>query len=429
LPTDPPVIFLHVGAMKTGTTFLQQLMSANRDTLAEAGYLFPGKRWGDQTRATRDVLGLTSDPRVKARTSGMWARLSRQMLAHPGRASVFSMEFLSFAGGREARRVVRSLDGATVHVVLTVRDAIAGLPSQWQTNARNNGRASWPEFVEAATAASHRSRWRLRHRDGGAVGGAYLRAQDVPRMLRAWGSAVPAGRLHVVTVPPRGADRMLLWERFAEVLEVDPAACRRPVEGANNSLGHASADLMRRVNARLGAVRQSDYDPTMKYHLARRVLSPRAAEESRARLDLSALELGAEWNRRVRAAVAESGARLVGDPADLPDTIPPALLADAPTRLTDPDPAEVLAAAAAARTGLGELVEARTAQLRARGAGDGRSARDASAAGPDVRGRATDPVDAAVDEVAGLASTAIALYRRLREVQAPQRARGRVASG
>ena len=38
-----PVVFLHIGAMKTGTTFLQNLMHENKANLAEAGYLLPGK--------------------------------------------------------------------------------------------------------------------------------------------------------------------------------------------------------------------------------------------------------------------------------------------------------------------------------------------------------------------------------------------------
>ena len=49
-----PVVFLHIGAMKTGTTFLQQLMSANKEDLLKAGFLFPGdsgpsRRWPPAT--------------------------------------------------------------------------------------------------------------------------------------------------------------------------------------------------------------------------------------------------------------------------------------------------------------------------------------------------------------------------------------------
>lgn len=38
------VVFLHIGAMKSGTTFLQSLMSANKSQLLAAGCLFLGRR-------------------------------------------------------------------------------------------------------------------------------------------------------------------------------------------------------------------------------------------------------------------------------------------------------------------------------------------------------------------------------------------------
>jgi hypothetical protein len=36
--------FLHIGAPKTGTTYLQSVMRRNRKALAAAGVLYPGKR-------------------------------------------------------------------------------------------------------------------------------------------------------------------------------------------------------------------------------------------------------------------------------------------------------------------------------------------------------------------------------------------------
>ena len=48
-----PRIYLHIGAMKSGTTFLQALMSANRESLFRAGYAFPGEAWSEQSRAVQ----------------------------------------------------------------------------------------------------------------------------------------------------------------------------------------------------------------------------------------------------------------------------------------------------------------------------------------------------------------------------------------
>jgi hypothetical protein len=57
-----PVIYLHVGAMKTGTSYLQQLMFDNKDALLGQGVLFPGEHpRSAQVIAVRDVLGLRTD--------------------------------------------------------------------------------------------------------------------------------------------------------------------------------------------------------------------------------------------------------------------------------------------------------------------------------------------------------------------------------
>ena len=55
-----PRVYLHIGAMKTGTTLLQRLMVANLQSLADAGYLFPGDTWADQSRV-RDMMFNAAD--------------------------------------------------------------------------------------------------------------------------------------------------------------------------------------------------------------------------------------------------------------------------------------------------------------------------------------------------------------------------------
>ena len=70
-----PRIYLHIGAMKTGTTFLQGLMSANQEALGRAGYLFPGEKWAEQSLAVRDVMFDSEDPRLRALVDGQWDKM------------------------------------------------------------------------------------------------------------------------------------------------------------------------------------------------------------------------------------------------------------------------------------------------------------------------------------------------------------------
>lgn len=208
--------------------------------------------------------------------------------------------------------------GAEVHAILTVRDAIQTLPAQWQTHSRNAGRVSWPEFAKSVRSMDEQKPRRQDAR-GARV---FQRSQAIPRMVRAWGSAVEPGHLHVITVPPPGSEPMLLWERFAETVGLDPALCTVRSRRSNTSLGQASAELMRRINRRLGHVSILDYRATLKGPLADQVLAKRSRLETRARLDVETLKFATDWNRRAREAILASGVHPVGDLDDLPAEVP-----------------------------------------------------------------------------------------------------------
>ena len=160
MTSDRPSIYLHIGAMKTGTTFVQQKLIANRDSLDRAGVLFPGPRWSQQVRAVQEAVRLDrSDPRIREEARGAWQAMADEMLGHRG-TSILSMEFLSFARPRQARRVIESLAGADVDVVLTVRDISAIIPAQWQTSVHNGSQVAWPDYLRGVRkAAGWRARW------------------------------------------------------------------------------------------------------------------------------------------------------------------------------------------------------------------------------------------------------------------------------
>lgn len=335
-PEPPPTsrrprIFLHIGAMKTGTTYLQQLLTLNKGSLATAGYLFPGATWAQQSHAARDVLS-----RGPSGHPGRWAALSTEMLTHPGPGSVFSMEFLSFADPPRAARIVDSLAGAEVHVILTVRDTAQAVPGQWQTSCRNAGTVPWPRLVQALGHAAR----------GDAVAAArpdrmFQRTQGIPRMLEVWVPVVGTERVHVVTVPPKGSGPRVLWERFAAVLGIDPQACPLDPVSANVSMGHPSTEMLRRVNVELGKLPPGVYERTVRGPM-RPALAAHSSAEPRIRLNRGGAAKAARFNRRIRAAVTELGVPLVGDPDDLPVTRPdPAT----PTALYRPTATELLDAA------------------------------------------------------------------------------------
>lgn len=356
-------MYLHIGAMKTGTTYLQGLLAANKGRLADAGYLFPGERWTDQSRAAGDVLGFSvEDPRRRAALDGAWDRIVAEMLEHRGKASIFSMEFLSFADTEQATRILESLQDARVDIILTVRDTVSTIPAQWQTSCRNGGQVPFRRFVYGVRDA-------LRSREEDTAPGkavrVFRRTQDIERMLDVWVPLVGADHVHVVTVPPRGADPALLWHRFASVVGVRPEVCEQPEDVSNSSLGHASTELMRRINKGLD-LSTTDYTLLVKGPLARRILGSRASKEQPIRMHRKGHLLAVRWNRLMRAAIERHGVPVVGSLDDLDMSQP-----DPSLRRTLPrvEPEELLAAAVHARDGLLALREQLVKELPDKTAG------------------------------------------------------------
>lgn len=407
------MVYLHIGAMKTGTTFVQSLLMQNREQLAAAGLLIPGKRWAEQVHAVRDVLGGgLGYPNLGPKSRGAWGDLRHEILAADS-ASIVSMEFLSFADPRRARRIVDSLAPADVHVVLTVRDATPAIPALWQTNTRTGSTDTWRSFMnDVRRAAGWANRWGrfspstpLR---------TFLRTQDVAYMVRTWRRVLPAGRIHVVTVPGPGAPRTLLWERLAAVVGVPPETCTEPPAHANESIGYPSTELLRRVNAQLGRVPAPDYNQTVLEFLALRILAARRDIETRALLDRRTAELGPAWNDRSRQAIGELGIEVEGDlgelPTELGDQHEELIVEDQPP----PSDAELLDAALPAERAMRRLIRRRARRLTARGVEVDLPLGLGGPHPPRTWRSGSDPVEMAVRQVAGLVRTAMDLQRRLR---------------
>lgn len=318
--------------MKTGTSYVQRLLFINGDALRAQGVLVPGDSVTTGQKAARDLLGFYSgSAQVRTAVAGVWDEVVDQIRTHDGRAAVLSQEFLSFAPPDQAARVAEAFAGLDLNLILTIRDASAVLPAQWQTYARNRGGLSWPQYAEQSITDRRRV-----GRDA-----TFRRSQDIPRFLKVWGRCVPADRIHVVTVPPRSGDPALLWRRIAGVVGVDPAVCAREPDLDNTSIGYASAHLLGGVNRQLADLPKKTRRTAIR--LLARNLAKRRAAEGRPPMDAKTLEFAWGWNQRVRRAVSSSGSVLHGDLAELPVEGP----TDSAPEMALPPADQVLAAAAA----------------------------------------------------------------------------------
>ena len=79
-----PRVFLHIGAPKTGTTYLQNVLWSNRSTLLQAGVLYPGLSKDAQFHAAMDLRQAYFQEHLNPAVPGAWERLVAQARAWRG---------------------------------------------------------------------------------------------------------------------------------------------------------------------------------------------------------------------------------------------------------------------------------------------------------------------------------------------------------
>ena len=188
--TEPPTrvtpmsrrLVLHVGAMKSGTSYVQSRLFANKRMLLDRGILVPGMNWLSQVMAARDVLGSGE---------AQWAKMAGKVQAHEG-TSVISMEYLGPVRPVVVRRVLASFPDHEVTVVVTARDLNRSIAAMWQETVQNGRTWTFADYLAGIEA------WRPGHRDESAEppesGRTFWRQQNIVRFARTWGEQVGAPR-------------------------------------------------------------------------------------------------------------------------------------------------------------------------------------------------------------------------------------------
>ena len=311
-----PKVFLHVGSPKTGTTFLQNVLWAQRSLAREQGLLLPLDRFADHYLASLDVREISDQPHHPPEAVGMWQRMVEQSLEFDG-AVLISHELFAAATAEQARRAVASFGaGAEVHVVLTARDLVRQITAEWQEHVKHRSSTSFAEFVHDLRADADRDSW-------------FWRVQSFSGVLERWAGELPPERVHVVTVPPSGTASSVLWDRFATLLGLTPSVFDLDLGRSNSSLSVTGAELLRRVNVELGdrLPLPGPYPAVVKNVLAHRVL----AERPGPRLVLAADDIA--FAREESLAIVDRlevlGFDVVGDLTELvPDAAPEAPTAE-----------------------------------------------------------------------------------------------------
>ena len=194
-------VFVHIGLPKAGSTFLQTTMWQNRGLLRARGFLYPGAKRMDHYHASQAVRG-ASRRRPRASTPDAWDRLREELNALGRRRP--AQPRVPQHGHRRSRRadLVASLDGrgprrrGPARLRPPVPGGVAGSAEDELRPLRRrlHGRRCWPAQVPGRLGLALPGR----PAGAGASGAGPCRAE----------------RLHVITVPPPGAPRHLLWDRW-----------------------------------------------------------------------------------------------------------------------------------------------------------------------------------------------------------------------
>ncbi len=333
----PHRVVVHVGAPKSGTTFLQRTLWSQRGPLREAGVTCPGANQREMFDAAIEVRERFEfwgrDPEA---LRGTWARLCQEARDFDG-TTVMSHELLAAATAEQAARALAELDGLEVHLVYTARDLARQVMSEWQERVKNGSSDSFAEFQQVISKQLRDGNWTS----------LFWRNHHLLDVLDRWAVGVPPAQVHVVTAPSAGAAPSELWHRFGEAAGFDARRLLLPPDqrSSNESLGVVQIAALRRVNEALeGRIPQPDYGRVVKRQFAQRLLIRQGSARP-----VCPPELVTELRRVAHTVNSEIRSRGYTVHGDLADLVPEVPLADTPRpdAVGVHDQVEALAAAVA----------------------------------------------------------------------------------
>ena len=156
---------MHIGAPKTGTTYLQDRLGLNVKTLAAHDVRIPSRSPLVSTglfhfRAALDLLDQDwGGPEGHA--AGNWAAMVKRVRRSSGTV-IISHEILAPAKPEQIARLRHDLEGCEIHVVYSARDLARQAPAGWQESIKQGRRWSYRRYLSRVRAGDAVVRPRLR---------------------------------------------------------------------------------------------------------------------------------------------------------------------------------------------------------------------------------------------------------------------------
>jgi hypothetical protein len=305
------VVYLHVGAPKTGTTYLQDRLALNKASLARHHVHYPLALHASQFRPALDLLEMPWGG-LQENVDGEWDGLINRVRRQQGKVIV-SHEILAAAKPTQVRRAMAGLEGAEVHLVYSARDLARQIPAEWQEGIKHQRKQGFAGFLRRVQT-SRRTKPNMW----------FWRVQSLPDVLTRWSKGLSPERVHLVTVPQAGAPREELWHRYCRAFDIDPAWAPEQSDRENVSIGAAESTLIRRLNRRLkqAGLPSEEYRRLIRELVVHQTLAQRQ-DMSKVTLPPAAFpwadEVAEEWIQWV----VGSGIDVIGDVEDLRPVPPP----------------------------------------------------------------------------------------------------------
>jgi hypothetical protein len=328
-------VYFHIGAPKTGTTYLQHVLLQNKEALAKHGVLYPYDDHAQSFRSMQDFKGLGWGGQRARAFKGEWKKVADRTVAWRGETIVISNELLGGAAVERISAGVASVAPADVHVIFSARDLARQLVSDWQEHVKHKHEVTLEKFVDDLITLGLDA--------PKPFGELFWGMHDAAHVLRRWAVFVPKQNIHVLTLPQPGAPRATLWHRFCEVIGVQPDAYDSVTTSSNPSMGVAETELVRRMNGSVQGMPAENYDPLVRLLLAEHILG---GQPPRLTLPPGRLDWVMKRSRRLIDELTEAGYPVVGDLEDLMPNPADHATYVSPTELTDADlgPAAIRAA-------------------------------------------------------------------------------------
>jgi hypothetical protein len=307
---------LHIGPPKTATTAVQSALWNARAALSAQGVHHAGRN-RNAANAAHAVMQRPSQFTGSIPAMRDWNRLVHEIRQAREPRVVVSSETFSGAQPDVVRRIVRDLDPARIHVVITLRPLAAILPSQWQ------------QFVQDGITASFDSWLNEILRDPpGRLTPTFWDRHRHDALVARW--AESAGPAAVTVIALDDTDREMVLRVFERLLGLLRGTLVAERDLANRSMTWPEIEAVRAFNAAFRAAGLPRDALRRVIHFGAGQYMKRLEPDPdapRVRLPAWALDRTAELAREIVDGIGATGVRVVGDLESL-------------ARVPAPDPAQ-----------------------------------------------------------------------------------------